>query len=154
MTKPVYIHYGARTFDLKIGFPVKSSNGHCRVKPFGGLWASRVGDPYGWKSWCKENDFRICRERNSFKFTLSDNAKIKYISCINDIISEPWFKAESIDILNSIDYKQLLSEGYDGIEVTNIEPLYFAMYGWDCNSIVVLNPNIVEVISKEKRKMK
>ena len=149
MGKPVYIHYGSKKFNPKIGFPVKCNYSYNRIKPVGGLWASRVDDPDGWKDWCIRNDFRKCSEKNSFKFTLSDKAKIKYIEWDGDLDKEAWFDRYTLDIMNSIDYDMVLEEGYDGIEVTNIEPVYYTLYGWDCNSIVVLNPNVVEVVESK-----
>lgn len=42
-----------------------------------------------------------------------------------------------------IDFEQMLRNGVDAIELTNINDLYFDLYGWDCNSIVILNQNII-----------
>lgn len=148
MDKPVYIHYGSKKFDPKIGFPIGFNYRFAKIKPIGGLWASRIGDPDGWKEWCIRNDFRKCRKRESFCFTISDKAKIKYIETDGDLDRERWFSRHPIDLMNSIDYKLVLEDGYDGIEVTNIDSVYFTLYGWDCNSIIVLNPDIVEPTSK------
>ena len=32
------------------------------IKPLGGLWCSPIGSEWGWKDWCKENNF-YCANR-------------------------------------------------------------------------------------------
>ena len=43
-----------------------------------------------------------------------------------------------------LDFEKL-SKDYDAIEVIDIGKFYWALYGWDCNSILIMNPDIVEV---------
>ena len=49
-----YIHYGAT--QLHEIQPVK--NERFFSKPTGGLWASPVDEPFGWKEWCEREHFR------------------------------------------------------------------------------------------------
>ena len=44
---------------------------------------------------------------------------------------------------NAEDYPHY--DNYDAIEVIDIGKFYWALYGWDCNSILIMNPDIVEV---------
>lgn len=43
-----------------------------------------------------------------------------------------------------IDYEELATE-YDALEVLISEDheLYFNLYGWDCDSIVIMNPEVI-----------
>ena len=40
-----------------------------------------------------------------------------------------------------------IENGIDAIEfnISNDWDLYMALYGWDCDSILILNPNIIEM---------
>ena len=42
-----------------------------------------------------------------------------------------------------LDFEELKKE-YDAIEVIISDGLYYALYGWDCDSILILNKDIVE----------
>ena len=144
-----YIHYGKTIseFDKSLVGPIKNID-HW-TKPDGGFWASSVDAEYGWKEWCYDNDFcRPCDDTNSFKFILTDTAKILHIYSIDDInglpvksISKGWFT----DTMN-LDFEKLCEE-YDAIELhlsgNHFNELYYALYGWDCDSILIMNPDII-----------
>lgn len=133
MDSPVYIHYGSTKFIPTKGFPIK--NQEYFMKPKGGLWASRKNASFGWKDWCKEEDFRDC-----------DIAKME-----NDGLA--W--------VYSIDFEKCLHLGIDAIELcwygdeyrdAASGNLHYELYGWDCDSIVVLNPDaIVPLYSSKER---
>ena len=140
-----YIHYGHTKFDKSVFNKIK--NVDCSTKPKGGLWASDVGAEYGWKEWCNENEFRDCDKENSFTFTLSDDAKILYIESVNDLESLPKGKDKfglNFSSWYLLDFEKL-AETYDAVEVSISSDfdLYYKLYGWDCDSIVIMNPDIV-----------
>lgn len=143
-----FIHYGHKEFDENM-FVKISNSPYFRTKPDGGLWASDVEAKYGWKDWCKAENFRDRIEENSFEFVLTDNAKVLCINSVNDLRKLP--KAEDDEFLISswvtLDFEKL-SKMYDVIEVniSNDWDLYFTLYGWDCDSIVVMNPEVIEDI--------
>lgn len=140
-----YIHYGHNKFDMN-NF-IEIINQPVLTKPFGGLWASDIKAKYGWKDWCKAENFCDCNEDNSFSFVLSDNAKVLYINSVNDLKVLP--KAVDKFGMNFsswilLDFEKI-AETYDAVEV-NISSdfdLYYQLYGWDCDSILIMNPNIV-----------
>lgn len=138
-----YIHYGHRWFEKDLYTQIR--NRKYFAKPFGGLWASNVNSKFGWKDWCKVEEFRDCDKENSFSFTLSDNAKILRIKSIRDIENLPIVDRKSSWIC--LDFEQL-SKDYDVIEanISNSDELYFALYGWDCDSILVMNPDVIQEI--------
>ena len=140
-----YIHYGHTKFDKSMFTKIK--NVDCNTKPKGGLWASDVEAEYGWKDWCKAEEFRDCKEDDSFSFVLSDNAKVLYINSVDDLKTLP--KADDKFGMNFsswilLDFEKL-AETYDAVEVSISSDfdLYYQLYGWDCDSIVIMNPDIV-----------
>lgn len=114
-------------------------------KPFGGLWASRVNAKWGWKDWCESEEFRECNKNNSFSFVISDVAKILQINSVKDIENLPLISKNSSWIC--LDFEEL-SRDYDAIEVniSEDEMLYWNLYGWDCDSILVMNPDVIQEI--------
>lgn len=151
-----YIHYGAKAFMPELFVPIQN---RYFVKPHGGLWASPTDAKYGWKEWNKDSGFIEIIEDRSFKFTLTEDAKVLHIYSVSDLDVLP--KLEIPGMLNFnigmvyLDFEALMEQGYDAIELhlseedkTNngfMEGLYWNLYGWDCDSILVMNPDIVVV---------
>lgn len=143
--KDIYIHYGARHFDENLFEEIKNIP---FVKPEGGLWASNIKAKYGWKEWTQDNNYMIdkYREDNCFKFRLKDGAKVLKINSQTDLRNLPKNMIQQYSELmkNWLDFEKLAKQ-YDAIEVC-IDELYWELYGWDCDSLLVLNKNIVEEI--------
>ena len=147
--KTVYIHYGHD----KLGILNPITNSHYHSKPHGGLWASRINDPCGWKSWCEGEEFRLDTFDKSFKFTLKDSARVLLLNDIDQLDNLPkmddpsapqYEKGKSFSTCY-LDFEKLQHD-YDAIELTNISQFYWALYGWDCNSIIVMNQDVIEEI--------
>ena len=153
----VYVHYGDDTFHQ----PNPITNRRCFTKPHGGLWASRKDDPHGWKNWCEDEEFRLDMFGCGFYFALKPGAKVLELSHEDQLKDLPKLNMfalhpcinYSFDDSCNLDFEALKKE-YDAIELTNIGRLYFPLYGWDCNSILVMNPEVVEVLGSfnERRK--
>lgn len=140
----IYIHYGHPKYDEKVFTEIRNAG---FVKPYGGLWASNINAEFGWKNWCEEEDFSECIEENSFKFKLKENArilriddaaKLKELPTINSIYKFSWI---------NLDFEKIKKE-YDAIEVIISEDrqLYWDLYGWDCDSLLVMNKEVIEPI--------
>ena len=161
-TKKTYIHYGNTKLDRSRFGSKISRRFTLGSKPdFGCLWASPMDDDsFTWKDWCDCEGFMKCDENNSFKFSLTDNAKVLNIYTENYIIHyiqrNPLFgntfTAMFIDenehirtgICDSIDFQKILNDGYDGIELFNARSLHYTVFNsWDCDSIVVFNPDVI-----------
>lgn len=145
-----YIHYGNTLFD-RYAFK-KIQNHPFMAKPEGGFWASRVDARYGWKEWSSENDFGECKEENSFVFTLKENAKILEIHSVYDLEGLPRLEIKEqfrAMMWEHIDYEKLAKE-YDAIEIfiSDDRNLYWSLYGWDCDSIVIMNPNVIVEVER------
>lgn len=120
-------------------------------KPEGGLWASEINDDYGWLDWCSKTKYNIHSDiNNSFKFKIKNNANIVYIEKPYD----PLFK---LPLLPSkmpyycIDFEECINRGIDAIYTKLYSKDYphgsflVAYIGeWDCNSILILNKNIIQ----------
>lgn len=148
-----YRHYGNSQFDIDIFDPIE--NRPYFTKPHGGLWATPVdSDIYGWKSWCQDNNFHIERLNKWFDFQLDEMANVYKIKELKDIllleslacclVSNRAYAIDDSDISASfIDFEKLLILGYDAVELEMNPFTYWAMYGWDCDSIVILNPEVI-----------
>lgn len=155
---PVYIHYGAKKFNPSRNFPVKNNLAYVSAKPVGGLWASRENASWGWKQWCENNDFGKCNESNSFKFRLKDGCNIFIIHLRKELETLPekdWLLKLCLGNCYYIDFEKCIEMGIDAIELCWYgeeyngqaeDNMYYALYGWDCDSILVLNPDIVEEV--------
>ena len=143
-----YIHYGSGHFDRSHFFPVKNSTVvPCKPHYNTCFWASPIGAKLGWFDWCIREDFFIDNLNTKFKFTISPNARILYITKMEDLSID---EVELREIPPcKIDY-EALSKKYDAVEVNlsdgNAE-LYFSLYGWDCDSIVIMNPDIIQEVA-------
>lgn len=140
-----YIHYGAKKFDRVLCMPIH--NIRMFTKPSGGFWASKIDAEFGWKEWCEDNDYFDCDEENSFIFELAENARILEINSVEDLKKLPG-RNRDIGFLGGfytmLDFEKL-AEQYDAIEVSISSDyrLYRALTGWDCDSILIMNPDIV-----------
>ena len=119
-----------------------------------------------WKTWSEGNDFALGKLKEHFDFKLKDSAKILEIKDIKDLDKLPRISdrsqlkqyIESIDNMNSdIDFEELAKE-YDGImvwmyrskdidkETRMFDGMYYRMYGWDVDTLVVFNPDVIEEV--------
>ena len=149
-----YIHYGSPEFLEEEWQPIKNENW---MKPHGGLWASAIDTPYGWKDWNETSNYMKCEEENSFKFKLRENARILTIDSekalqklIPDGVSS--MNGHVKDMGNTAQYYlnfEVLTRRYDVIDFQlskDPNKLYWLMYGWDCDSILILNKDIIILV--------
>lgn len=141
----VYVHYGDKNFDKNKFDEIKN---RMFVKPFGGLWASRMTATFCWKKWCESQRFRLDKynENNCFEFKLKENAKVLVITESEQLKNLPQQNIEGLsNIFVCLDFEKL-AEQYDAIEVLISEDyrLDDDLYGWDCDSILIMNKDVVE----------
>lgn len=143
----IYIHYGSKEFDRGKFKPIKNISYFS--KPSGGLWASDINAKFGWKDWNEESRVKECEESNSFKFKLADSAKVLLILNVDSVEllpQQPECPREFNEWQSYYpDWEKIVEQGYDAVEfvLSNDGRLYFALYGWDCDSILVLNPDVI-----------
>ena len=151
-----YIHFGSSKYDPAKFRPIK--NMPMLAKPKGGLWASPKDAVFGWKEWCKGSNFQGSNTDISFELTLSPKARILQINCTDDLLDLPEADMPK-EIPNHIfpwvclDFEKLVISGVDAIQVNmSNDPakgwddgLYNALYGWDCDSILVMNKDVIVI---------
>lgn len=163
--KQVYIHYGNTNFEKERFVPIYNEG---TAKPRGGFWGSPIDAKFGWKDWNDSEHFCECNINNSVQFVLSDNAKVLHIDCVDQLDELPIIEDELSHLFGRyssmlrIDWVDLCKD-YDAIELhlsdekpskkksnepsyLSMNGLYWKLYGWDCDSIVVMNPDVVEVV--------
>lgn len=139
-----YIHYGSNRFLPEAVIPIRNCPGF--TKPYGGLWASPVDAEFGWKEWCDRENFRECNLKNSFTFTLTPEANVLTISSVEEAKRLPQVRDElTLPWWVIPDFEKLREQGYDAVELKLSEDwrLYQTLYGWDCDSILVMNSEVV-----------
>lgn len=161
MTKIIYRHYGTDKYCLEdfqcYGSELLSN------KPAGGLWGSRADATAGWKGFCIGNQFRTNSLNKYFDFALKNSANVYTISTESDLLRLPMRELPEIispivpEIASFIwkylpDYDKCIEQGIDavelcwfGVEFSDVakDPIPRLLPLWDCDSIVVLNQDIV-----------
>ena len=148
-------HYGTDNYEETRVKPI--SNIPCFTKPSGGLWASPIKmDGTAWEEWCEQEDFYTHKLNTYFDFVLHDDARVlqihtieqlteieKNYSVITSTIKPDIFPFDSY----TLDFEAIAKE-YDAIDfrLSNDQRLYWALYGWDCDSILVLNPKAIKLV--------
>lgn len=139
-----YIHYGHDKFEPILFNAI--TNVPMFTKPKGGLWGSRKDSEYGWKECCKDLDIDINLE-SSFEFSLKPDARLLTIDSCEKLLGLSKFQIKSTFLRNSfLDFEKIAQE-YDAIEVLISEDadLYYELYGWDCDSILIMNPDVIDI---------
>lgn len=156
--KVIYRHYGMKHF-YKDNFR-EIQNEDIFTKPAGGLWASRLNldlNSTSWKDFCIGDEFRLESLNTYFDFILKDSARVLTIKSIDEIIELPRYEnklynnfVKHFNSLNDICYLDFekLKEDYDAIELFISEDyrLRHVFQGWDVDSILILNKEIVKEI--------
>lgn len=145
-----YVHFGGQYAPGRFD-PVR--NRAFSNKPFGGLWASPEGSPFGWREWNKKTGLRKCDEKDSFRFTLSSDARVFRVWSAEDAERMPGrtdFEDEhgmrvTYPILPDF---EVMANDYDAIDfrISKDGRLYRMLYTWDCDSILVLNKDVIRVL--------
>ena len=132
------IHFGSKKFLPKQMEPIQNREW---IKPYGGLWCSPVNSEWGWKDWCKAEEFSSCDTSNSFQVKLHDWAKVLVIDNEEDLLKLYPKKYE----FGEYDFERVAKE-YDAIwltvqgqdETRHSRP--YNLYGWDCETVLIMNP--------------
>jgi len=134
------IHYGDTKYSLRKFKPIKND----WIKPDGGLWTSPVDSPYGWKQWCESERYELGEfEKGSFKLRLKRKARILVIDSVEDLRMLPQINTCSTRTLAYIDF-EAISKIADAVWLTYIgqqKTRYSkpSLYGWDIESVLILN---------------
>lgn len=157
----LYIHYGSDVFEPEEFQPIK--NRELFTKPDGGLWASPIDAPRSWKNWCEGENFHTDLLQKSFTFSLKPKARVLYINYAERLDNLPKVKPpigmEHFDSWDCLDF-EALAKKYDAIELSLSNEttktqnywntLYHRLYGWDCDSILIMNSECMEVKQNDR----
>jgi hypothetical protein len=95
------------------------------------------------------------RLEKSFQFTLAETANVITLRSVDQLRGLPEAKQElaleSRKMQVFLDFEKLAADGVDAIRVDIsgdltegwMEGLYWQLYGWDCDSILILNKEII-----------
>ena len=139
-------HYGSPKFKPELVLPVKNSTWWKPTK--GGLWTSPIDSTWGWKDWNNVEHHEECDEEKSFIVEIKKNSKILIIDSLSDLLNAPLIPGISGKILNF----EFIATKYDAIWLTfkgqRATHLSYPikLYGWDCETILILNSECVEPI--------
>ena len=165
----IYIHYGNDHFEKR---EVDLSTKGFIIKPEkAALWGSPTDADFSWKTWSEDQQFNLSSLEKSFRFKLKSGSKILFIRSEKDIDEldenlktnttfEKYFSRftsvtsmlmsimDSItpENYNTIDFAKLQENGIDAVEIEFNGYTHDAFYGWDCDSICILNPDAVEEV--------
>ena len=126
-------------------------------KPALAWWGSPVNAKFGWKEWCEGTDYEYDFS-NPIYWSMETGSKVFTVDWI-DIKSNsltPYVKM----IYGSycLDYQKMKNDGIDAVQLlepcighTCYNSMEMMFNSWDCESIVVLNPEKI-VITKQERK--
>lgn len=162
--KTIYEHLGESSVDSDREY-IQSEIGSFKPQ---GWWASPKDSKYNWRNWCKANDFRFESLEHHVEFTLKDSSKILRVDSVESlgkILKQyrghlvpdrmlpvyNFFAKKYVEVdfnfNHYIDFLKISKE-YDGFEVLiSSDPrLYYVMYGYDVDSLVLWNLDVVEIL--------
>ena len=100
------------------------------------------------------------RLETSCTFSLQEEANIYQINSREDVVAMPRQKInppsleigklllqpeKQFEVVKAIDFEKMLADGVDAIQFNlSANPcLYWDLYGWDCDCILIMNPAII-----------
>lgn len=142
-------------------------------KPKKAWWGSPVDAEFGWKEWCEAEDFttksmpieEYFSDKNKIVWKLKEGTKkldIKYESDLQNLLDAGYITIDDTFPVVAyphykFDFNKILEDGYSAIELfdssighsyrddSNWE-LSLLLNSWDCESIVVLDPSVIETV--------
>lgn len=140
MNKVLYEHYfrgEIKIFDRSLIQEIRNVSIYSN-KPRGGFWASRCDAEFGWKDLCDSRS-----KGEPFIFSLTNNAKILSIKSKDDMHKLSSYQIGPVGFNTIVGYDfEMMQKDYDALEVDG-RALFWYMYGWDCDSILIFNPDII-----------
>lgn len=141
-----------------------------RNKPFGGLWGTPTDEgSFGWTQWNERERFLAYDDDDYFEFVFKPNAKIYVIKTKEDIARLPqqWDSQAMRGKVDTLNYSvamqygcefypdfERISQKYDAIEYHHNADTGSCLYGWDCDCVLVLNPDAIEIVKHNTQERK
>lgn len=143
-----FIHYGHNHFNPSKWVEIQNISNS--TKPRGGLWACDELSKSNWKTFTQDADYGVDSYDEWFSFSLKPESKLLTISSLLDVEGLPTLEhtskyASDDDVY--LDFEALAKQ-YDVVEIlASKDDLYFAFYGWDIDSILVMNKDVIQEIN-------
>lgn len=136
------------TFDIsKFRSVVNVTYGHHKPAD-GGLWTSPVESEWGWRQWGESENYG----NFDHSFDVEFAGSVYEIDNYADLEAIPKGNTER-KFTTAIDFERLVNEGIDAIHLTIAGQIAtrfidrpFNMYGWDCETVLILNPLTIKEI--------
>lgn len=141
------VSYGRTNFLLGKFAPIED---HAFFKPKGGLWTCPVGSKYGWADWCRQTDFRV-EELQTFVL-LEFTGIVLTVDSEDDLSKLEWTPLYEGGHISVPRFRPLVDRGVDAFHLTpngeRATGLSYprALWGWDCETVLILNPSSVRQI--------
>ena len=139
-----YRHYHDLHITIEKFNPIKNDPGS--NKPKGGLWSSPVdpdGKGFGWDDFCEAERWYKGDIEQYVDFYLTPDARILEIKDKESAESLPILKGyEDFTFLIIPDFEKL-AQSYDAILFTETKYTHMALYGWDCDTLLVMNYDVI-----------
>jgi hypothetical protein len=134
-----FVHYGTNNIDLSLILPITNRDTrHGTDKPAGGFWACPSDIRYGWAELLEERDM-LDRLEKRVEFTIVSTAKVYTIATEDDLQALPQTATGRIDW-------EYIARIYDAVYFTEdmtTSNMDSPLYGWDVESIVILNKHSI-----------
>jgi len=118
-----------------------------QFKPNGALYTSPVDSIYGWKDWCDENEYSRGKLRVVMEVL---EIGIVVIDSIDDLEKLAWERDENAPTLKHINWPKMHADGANAIWLTAKGEMetrwcdpYRNLYGWDCETLAILDRKII-----------
>ncbi len=158
MNEEVFITLGCgNNFDSSKFNQIENSPYFC--KPKGGLWSSPEKSSWGWKQWVESEMPEWMKEKyglSQFRFRLKPGSKVYRIDSVIDLLMVPYkIKMGPLSCFGDLIDFEGMAEEYDAILLTESgqentrwsDEYGMSLYGWDCESLLVLRPGCIEEIA-------
>ena len=165
LEKIIFVHYGTNKIEKNRIRKIRNRKGW--NKPSGGIWASPLNSNHSWRKFCLNEGFNVSSLDKHSLFKLRPGSKIYTINSYLDLFRlKKYFIHHPNRIFKNItiDYEKMKKDWYDGVYLTeegehDTRHSYYNysidenldLYGWDCESIVIFNKDIIVPIKREKQ---
>lgn len=157
----IYIHYGDGNIYNEENFkPIKNIDYNnadnipdgqtTKPVPGTGLWGSDISKPLNWRALCYAynlTQLKAIKNKDYFLFVFKPNANVVHIYTPKDLEKLPHIRNVRGKEYNIL-FEEALEQGIDAIEL-HLESKYRDeldeyLFGWDCSSVLVLNPDSIQ----------
>lgn len=168
----LYVHYGCKAHEFHLEKCGKVQNHPVCNKATGGLWASPAGylgsahqqkkKIFGWEEFCRREEYQPRGGLVSkFYFYVDTDANVVRIDKEEDckwLPKRKIFGAAEQQMWEYIDFEECVRQGIEAVEYCYSaahasreqgEKMDRLMFGWDCDSILIMNPKIIRCLKTD-----